>query len=135
MVMKKIVIPTVLAATIIVAGMFAFMPVQRAATVHSTITGAMDIQDIFASQADANTVTVDLQLVRQDGTFVAGATFTASSVVGGLGTITVTEAAESNGVYRLTLDTQNNLPVGRSDISLRASAGDDVAWALVVVEV
>ena len=134
MVMKKIVIPTVLAATIIVAGMFAFMPVQRAATVHSTLAG-MDIQDIFASASDANTVTVDVQLVNADGSFVAGATFTATSVVGNLGTITVTEVAESNGAYRLTLDTQNNLPTGRSDISLKASAGSDVGWALVVVEV
>ncbi len=34
--MKKIIIPTILAATILVGGMFAFMPVQKAATIHST---------------------------------------------------------------------------------------------------
>jgi hypothetical protein len=36
--MKKIVIPAVLAATILVAGMFALMPVQKASTIHSGLT-------------------------------------------------------------------------------------------------
>ncbi|MGH9922023.1 MAG: hypothetical protein ACRD38_04670, partial [Nitrososphaerales archaeon] len=38
--MKKIVIPTILAATILVAGMFAMMPVQKASTVHSSISSS-----------------------------------------------------------------------------------------------
>ncbi len=35
--MKKIAIPAILAATVLVAGMFAVMPVQKASTVHTTI--------------------------------------------------------------------------------------------------
>ena len=35
--MKKLVIPAILAATVLVAGAFAFMPVEKASTVHTTI--------------------------------------------------------------------------------------------------
>ena len=38
--LNKIAIPTILAATIMVAGIFAFMPVEQASTVHTTIQGA-----------------------------------------------------------------------------------------------
>jgi len=36
----KIIIPTILAATILIAGMFAFMPVEQASTVHSTLSAS-----------------------------------------------------------------------------------------------
>jgi hypothetical protein len=36
--MKKIAIPTILTATVLLAGMFAFMPVEKATTVHTTIS-------------------------------------------------------------------------------------------------
>ena len=39
--MKKLAIPAILAATVLVAGMFAFMPVQKASTVHTTILGGI----------------------------------------------------------------------------------------------
>ncbi len=39
--MKKIVIPAILAATVLVAGMFAVMPVQKASTIHTTIIAAV----------------------------------------------------------------------------------------------
>ena len=39
--MNKIVIPAILAATVLVAGMFALMPVQKASTVHTSITAAV----------------------------------------------------------------------------------------------
>ena len=38
--MKKILIPTILTATVLVAGMFAFMPIEKASTVHTTITAS-----------------------------------------------------------------------------------------------
>ncbi|MFY3740050.1 MAG: hypothetical protein HMLIMOIP_000475 [Candidatus Nitrosomirales archaeon] len=46
--MKKIVIPTILAATILVAGMFAMMPVQKASTVHSGLAGVTVIELVDA---------------------------------------------------------------------------------------
>ena len=39
--MNKYVIPAILAATVLVAGMFALMPVQKASTVHTAITAAV----------------------------------------------------------------------------------------------
>ena len=39
--MNKIVIPTILAATVLVAGIFAMMPVQKATTVHTGLTTAI----------------------------------------------------------------------------------------------
>jgi len=50
--MKKVVIPTILAATILVAGMFAMMPVQKAATVHSSI-GQLTILELADADSDA----------------------------------------------------------------------------------
>jgi len=40
--MTKFVIPSILAVTILIAGIFAFMPVEKAATVHTTITAGID---------------------------------------------------------------------------------------------
>ena len=37
MTMNKVTIPTILAATILVAGIFAFMPIEQASSVHTTI--------------------------------------------------------------------------------------------------
>ena len=36
--MNKIIIPTLLIATVIAAGFFAFSPVEQASTIHTTIT-------------------------------------------------------------------------------------------------
>lgn len=38
---KKIIIPAILAATVLVAGMFALMPVERASTVHTTVLSTL----------------------------------------------------------------------------------------------
>ena len=40
MTLNKLTMPAILVATVMVAGVFAFMPVQQASTVHTTITGA-----------------------------------------------------------------------------------------------
>ena len=40
--MNKLAIPTILLATVMVAGLFAFAPVEQASTVHGTITNAVD---------------------------------------------------------------------------------------------
>ena len=40
--MNKLAIPAILAATVMVAGLFAFAPVQTASTVHNTVTEDYD---------------------------------------------------------------------------------------------
>lgn len=37
--MKKVVIPAILAATVLIAGIFALMPIQKASTIHSSFGG------------------------------------------------------------------------------------------------
>ena len=47
--MKNYVIPVILTATVLIAGLFAFIPVQDASTVHTTIAGNIDKQDRIIS--------------------------------------------------------------------------------------
>jgi len=46
--MNKLTIPTILVATVMVAGIFAFMPVEQASTVHTTI----QLQTVIKSDTD-----------------------------------------------------------------------------------
>jgi len=78
--MNKLTIPAILAATVLVAGMFAFMPVQQASTVHLTLGTAADLATV-----DAN---VDLILADTGASLVIGA----GDTVVGTGTISATEA-------------------------------------------
>ena len=65
--MKKIVIPTILAATILVAGMFAMMPVQKASTIHSSGAGnsVLELTDANVNAADVYTVNCTVDTVVQ----------------------------------------------------------------------
>jgi len=68
-ILNKIAIPAILVATVMVAGMFAFMPVEQASTVHTTgtITTANDA-DIAAILADTDG-TLILQVISAATTF------------------------------------------------------------------
>lgn len=51
--MNKIIIPTILTATILIAGLFAFMPVQQASTVHTTIlAGTSQVRAVAEAAVD-----------------------------------------------------------------------------------
>jgi len=54
--MNKLTIPTILAITVLVAGIFAFMPIEDATTVHTTIIGATDTADGVAMGAVINII-------------------------------------------------------------------------------
>jgi len=93
--MNKLAIPTLLVATIMVAGAFAFMPVEQASTVHTT-AAAYDVK-IAESVADTDTetgetftltCTADYQLVGLTvdmgaGTYAGGATDSFGVTIGG----------------------------------------------------
>ena len=51
--MNKLMIPTILVATVMVAGIFAFMPVQQASTVHTTILASVEHLNVKVMPADA----------------------------------------------------------------------------------
>ena len=56
--MNKLTIPSILAATVLIAGIFAFMPVEKASTVHTGLEDKLDtIQaDVTAVQMDVSTI-------------------------------------------------------------------------------
>ena len=62
--MNKLIIPTILIATVLVAGIFAFMPVEQASTVHETIIAdiggvAIDLVNVAGgTNVDNNAVNV-----------------------------------------------------------------------------
>ena len=56
--MNKILIPTILVATVIVAAIFAFMPVEKAVSVHTTLQSS--------SSADTQTTTLQGSIDKQD---------------------------------------------------------------------
>ncbi len=58
--MNKLVIPAILAGAVLVAGMFALMPVGKASTVHTTILASTgkQISGTFTSTAAGSTVTI-----------------------------------------------------------------------------
>lgn len=133
--------------------MFAFMPVQKATTVHTGIQSSIDIQDIFADTtgvaAGGNAaIIVDVLVVRHDGTPVTGlatSAFTASVQAGSTlikadATPFVITFAQTggtddvgNGVYRLSVDPDSNWAALRTDIRLTVTSGGISATALVVI--
>ncbi len=53
--MNKLVIPSILAATVLIAGMFAFMPVERASTVHTGLEARIDaVEDAVKGEIRKN---------------------------------------------------------------------------------
>ena len=85
--MSKLTIPVILVATIMIAGMFAFMPVEQASTVHTTIgTGASTVlvatldavdegDDIYGVASDGVDISdadsITIQVVIDGGAFLA----------------------------------------------------------------
>ena len=63
--MNKLTIPTILVATVMVAGIFAFIPVEQASTVHTTAAGsstdllALTTTPLNAAATDTNTWTIN----------------------------------------------------------------------------
>ena len=49
--MNKLIIPAILAATVMVAGIFAFMPVERASTVHTTIIAEVQSSTVLSDNS------------------------------------------------------------------------------------
>lgn len=67
--MKKV-IPTILAATVLVAGIFAFMPINKASTIHSSINSdIIDQERIFTFNIDTPVALNDVALVVSADTF------------------------------------------------------------------
>ena len=78
--MNKLAIPAILTATIMVAGMFAFMPVEQASTVHTTVqdnTAEVNIVDVAATTLDTDTV--ELSITGNGGDFCINGVYLTST--------------------------------------------------------
>jgi len=142
--MNKLVIPTILLATVMVAGIFAFAPVNQVSTVHDTIQSSMEIRDIYAFIGDADddnsdAITFDFLLVSRDGDAITGldennmdADFTAGTDPDDFD-ILVT--FDDSGAYRITIDPTTDWDLGRTSIVLTVTDGGNSASTLLVVDI
>ena len=74
--MNKYTIPTILTVTVLLAGMFTFMPVEKASTVHTTIIDSLDGLDVhvFVTSTVSPPITAaDVELAAGPGLVDVGA--------------------------------------------------------------
>jgi len=87
--MNKLIIPAILVATVMVAGIFAFMPVEQATTVHTTILAQQSERDVAVhigtdigvGTIDLIDVTVDKDFTVEIGQFLVDSTSTGGTVI------------------------------------------------------
>jgi len=91
--MNKVVIPAILAVTISIAGIFAFMPIEKAITVHTTIVSDLSgfqvervvavnsRTDITTTRSDLIDVKVDKDFQVEIGQFLVDSTSTDGTVI------------------------------------------------------
>jgi len=79
--MNKLMIPVILVATVMVAGAFAFMPVEQATTVHTTILGTNVAIDVVDEVVGDNTATTAFDFDLNLAGIAAGEHFTATFII------------------------------------------------------
>jgi len=115
--MNKLIIPTILTATILVAGIFAFIPVQEASTVHVSIVA--DIAAAGGGEAAA------IDFVAQ-----AGGTNIDATAVNVL--INVAEiAAEEHFEGRLLLQVTDQADGDATDVTVLVQTWDGAEWLTI----
>ena len=140
--LNKIIIPGILGIIVLIAGVSAFSPLNEASTVHTTVTGAISISDVFADVGTAastndDLITVDFVISEQSGDviddLVAG-NFATDFIAGAdPGDVTVLVTEFGSGGYRLTIDPTDDWDAGRTNIVLTATSGALEATTLIVV--
>ena len=143
--MNKLIIPGILGIIVLIAGVFAFTPIDQASTVHTTILSSIEINDIYADiggAADANSlpVTIDFILVSKDGDAITGLVagdMDAETTAGDTGDITVALVADSDGAgaYRITLTPIGDWDTGRTNIVLSVTDDGNSASTLLVLDI
>ena len=131
--MSKLTIPTILTATIIVAAIFAFAPIDQASTVHDNIVAAVAQETAIiydaatiADPGDSATSTVDLADAATAGNTIAGTVcFEITTVDSDTATLQVTT---SDGVTQILNVAANDLDAG-----CQVFAGQDLETALLEV--
>ena len=112
--MMKIAIPVLLVSIVMIAGIFAFMPVDKATTVHTTIQGTQlnNVESTFQTDLKANATA---GCGSSGGSFLVHYTFTnaslLSSVEGYITTIAIDDlkAAGHDFIVNLVLQNQTSI--------------------------
>jgi len=137
--MNKLTIPAILAATVLVAGIFAFMPVEQASTVHTTLATSADNTALSTDVGDASAGTIGGSLtagIEAVETQIAALVTTgnAAEVAGTTASSTLTPiaaAAAGTGIAYITVDvtSANTLVTGGAD-TIVVSSGATVLCTL-----
>jgi len=118
--MNKLFIPTILAVIVLVAGIFAFIPVEKASTVHTTIQGT---QLHEAGTVAGNMLSTDLNGDPITITSTGGDFLVFCQTSNGVGAGTITIADTGNGGATNVFD----IPINRTlAIQWAADDGDTV---------
>lgn len=148
--MNKIVFPALLAATIMIAGAFAFMPVEQASTVHATGATTIAADAITAAKVAANAIgaselaadaVVEIQTTRIDTVAgAAGVDFSCTSttpfvvhynVANLADTQTLVVAGTSNAALTYTADVAaNTTALELVSGTIGGAAGETVTFTL-----
>ena len=88
--MNKLTIPSILAATVLIAGIFAFMPVEKASTVHTGLEEKMEaLEDAIKGEIDKRDE-VFLETVNLQGVAVGSKVVVADTTPHGMGQVQIT---------------------------------------------
>ena len=136
--MIKLTIPVILAATIMVAGLFAFAPVEQASTVHTsgTVTLAADseIDDILEdtsttipAEHDALPSTSEVSDIGATSEITSPATILTASA-DGVAYVTCSGYTQDTAADTLTVGGRTFDTIQDFDWSITVSATDAIAW-------
>lgn len=131
--MRKLIIPSILAVTVLIAGIFAFMPIEKVSTVHGSIQAntARVSEDLIAvTVADTDLVIecpaassgchiLEVYVEENDGTAGAGADIDLGAVTGtidGDPVTIVTNLATTVSEARVVLSGISGVAIGSGDI-------------------
>ena len=132
--MNKLTIPAILVATVMVAGAFAFMPVEQASTVHTTTAlGSVEVLEL----TDAAPAAADTYTVACDGdAVVLGITLLAAAEGADAGDEDITITAGGEAVAAIDdVDAGQNRVQQALDVAVDITAigldgGDDLVFTL-----
>jgi len=119
---NKLLIPSILAVTIIVAGIFAFVPIDEASTVHTTLASSADVTTITNAQFNNVNSTFDSDLSTN-----ATATCSTGSFLVFYSYSNRTSNSHTNATLGIDV---NQVPSGM-DFFVRASLGNETVSGVV----
>lgn len=97
--MNKVIFPTMLIATALIAGAFAFMPIEEATAVHTTIQNSQlrEAGTVVIGQFD-NDLSVGTQTITSTADFVVSCVIS-DPTAGAIALITVTDTVATSGAF------------------------------------